>query len=564
MTRAATPLANRQQTGFGLGLRTAHYADFLQAPQPVDWLEVITDNFLVDGGRPLAMLERIRRDTPMAMHGVAMSIGSAAGVDLAYLRRVKALADRIDALWVSDHLCWTGTPTHTLHDLYPLPYTDEAARLVIEHIGQAQDVLQRRLVLENVSSYVQMGESAAAEWEFLAHVAQQADCLLLLDVNNIYVSARNQGFDPLPYLNAMPAHRVQQLHLAGHTDHGDHVVDTHDHPVCDAVWALYRAACQRLGPVATMIERDDRIPPLAELLAELDTVRHHAQAVWTLADPHASVPAGGFAPRPTPKPTLEPTPQPTPLPLAQRQQQWVAAMLSPLDGEGRPQAALPGVTPAQAVYHHAYRARLAEVLADTHALTARYMGDDLFHPLACAYAVAHPPQTASLNAYGDQWAAHLHAHHPQNPELFELARLEFDLRTRFDAADHPALDADAARTDPAGAWLQRPHPLHPTVRLWTAHTNVAALWNALHADDPVPPPHRLPEPLGVVVWRQGLQPRFQTVSTDEADLLALMQQGHSVASACQALADRPALAQPQGLARWMTAWLENGWLRAEN
>ncbi len=203
--------------GFGLGLRTPHYPDFQRQRQPLDWLEVVTDNFLVEGGRPLKMLDFIRRDYPLVMHGVAMSLGSADGLNLAYVQQVKQLAKRIEPLWVSDHLCWSGLGNTVLHDLNPLPYTDEAARRLIAHITQAQDLLQRRLVVENVSSYVSFAHSGATEWEFLSHVAQEADCLLLVDVNNIYVSAFNHGFDPLDYLNALPVHRVQQIHLAGHS-----------------------------------------------------------------------------------------------------------------------------------------------------------------------------------------------------------------------------------------------------------------------------------------------------------------------------------------------------------
>ncbi len=192
-----SPGPHRVSPGFGLGLRTPHYADFLAGRQAVDWLEVITDNVLVDGGKPLVMLDTFRRDYPIALHGVAMSLGSADGVDTAYLRRVKQLADRIDAMWVSDHLCWTGPLGQPLHDLYPLPYTEECARLLVNNIRRAQDALGRRLVLENVSSYVRFSASGVSEWDFLAHLAVEADCELLVDVNNIYVSSVNHGFDPV-------------------------------------------------------------------------------------------------------------------------------------------------------------------------------------------------------------------------------------------------------------------------------------------------------------------------------------------------------------------------------
>ncbi|MDH6590393.1 uncharacterized protein (UPF0276 family) [Variovorax sp. TBS-050B] len=262
--------------GFGLGLRTAHYNDFLAAPQRVDWLEVISDNYMVPGGKPLAMLDAMRERYPLAMHGVSLSIGSVDGPDPAYLERLRALATRVQPMWISDHLCFTGVHGRNTHDLLPLPYTEEALRLVVRHVQQVQEFLGQRVLLENVSSYLSFDASTMPESEFLAQVARQADCLILLDLNNVHVSAVNHGLDALDYLRAMPAERVRQFHLAGHTDHGDHLIDTHDHPVADPVWALYRAALLRFGPVATMIERDDHIPPLAELLAELDIARRIA------------------------------------------------------------------------------------------------------------------------------------------------------------------------------------------------------------------------------------------------------------------------------------------------
>ena len=270
------PLVNnvmRSNPGFGLGLRSAHYSGFLAERQPLDWLEIISENFMVPGGKPLQMLDAIRADYPMVMHGVSLSIGAVAGPDAAYLRRLRALADRVQPLWVSDHLCWTGVHGRQMHDLLPLPYTEEALAVVARNVARVQEALGRRLVLENVSSYIEYQDSVMSEAQFLAELCRRCDCLLLVDLNNIHVSAVNHGFDALDYLDALPRDRVQQFHLAGHSDHGDHLVDTHDHPVAAPVWALYREALRRFGPVATMIERDDHIPPLAELVAELDTAR---------------------------------------------------------------------------------------------------------------------------------------------------------------------------------------------------------------------------------------------------------------------------------------------------
>lgn len=265
--------------GFGLGLRPVHYADFLDRRQAVDWLELISENYMVPGGKPLAMLDAIRADYPVALHGVSLSIGSTDPLDRAYLAQLKALHRRVEPLWVSDHLCWTGVTGRNSHDLLPLPYSEEALKLVVAHVRQVQDLLGERILLENVSSYLAFKDSVMPEWAFVRAVAEEADCLLLLDVNNIYVSSVNHGFDPDEYLRAMPVERVQQIHLAGHYDHGDYIVDTHDHPVGEAVWSLYADACRRFGEVAAMIERDDHIPPLAELLAELDRARAIAAGV---------------------------------------------------------------------------------------------------------------------------------------------------------------------------------------------------------------------------------------------------------------------------------------------
>lgn len=280
MTPSTAISARSASAGFGLGLRPVHYPDFLAAPQPVDWLEIISENYMVPGGKPLQMLDRIRADYPMAMHGVSLSIGSSDGLDTTYLAELKTLADRVQPMWVSDHLCWTGVQGRNTHDLLPLPYTEEALQLVVSHINQVQHTLGRQILLENVSSYLHYRSSDISEWEFLRAVCEQADCLLLLDVNNIYVSSVNHGFDPLRYLSHLPAERVCQIHLAGHSDYGDYIVDTHDHPIVQPVWDLYQEACLRFGPVATMIERDDHIPPLAELLIELDQARAIAQTAF--------------------------------------------------------------------------------------------------------------------------------------------------------------------------------------------------------------------------------------------------------------------------------------------
>jgi len=266
-------------TGFGLGLRPQHYEEIVEAPGKVSWFEALSENYMVPGGKPLHWLERFRRDYPMAMHGVSLSIGSTDPLDHQYLSELKALADRLQPLWISDHLCFTGRGGLNMHDLLPLPYTEEALNHVAERVMRVQDHLGCRLVLENVSSYVTYAASELTEWDFIAALAERADCEVLLDVNNVYVSAFNHEFDARTFLRAMPPKRVRQFHLAGHSHMGSHIIDTHDHPIVPEVWDLYAEAVRLFPGVPTMIERDANIPSYAELLAELEQARAIAERV---------------------------------------------------------------------------------------------------------------------------------------------------------------------------------------------------------------------------------------------------------------------------------------------
>jgi len=277
MSSQTSQTNNRPYLGYGLGLRKDHYETVLKERPDVDWFEITSENYMVDGGKPLDYLTRIREHYPMVMHGVSMSIGSTEPLNFDYLKKLKELIKRVEPAWFSDHLCWTGVDGVNLHDLMPMPYTEEAIQHVADRVSQVQEYLGRQMLLENVSSYVSYCDSQMTEWEFLREVAERADCLILLDINNIYVSAYNHNFDPYTYLTAIPGERVYQFHLAGHTHENNLIIDTHDHPIADPVFELYAAAVAHFGRVSTMIERDDNIPPLAELLKELDQVRHIAE-----------------------------------------------------------------------------------------------------------------------------------------------------------------------------------------------------------------------------------------------------------------------------------------------
>ncbi|KEO88547.1 hypothetical protein EH31_16440 [Erythrobacter longus] len=270
-------------SGFGLGLRRTHYEDFLRGDVPVDFVEVISENYMIEGGRQMRILEEVRERLPVIIHGVSMSIGSARGLDQDYLAKLKILEQRIEPLWVSDHLCWTRNSAHNSHDLLPLPLTQEALQAVCDNIDHAQNVLGRAMVFENPSSYLTFPEDEMSEWEFLTEMTKATACYLLLDVNNIYVSSKNHGFSAEDYLAGLPLDRVRQIHLAGHdpaTPERDIIIDTHDRAIVEPVWELYAKALEMLPHLpAVMIERDDHIPPLPELLTELDRARAISESV---------------------------------------------------------------------------------------------------------------------------------------------------------------------------------------------------------------------------------------------------------------------------------------------
>ena len=275
---------NRPFLGFGLGLRPVHFQHIIEHQPTVDWFEIVSENFMVPGGKPKHYLHQIRQNYPMIMHGVSLSIGSTDPLNENYLKQLKTLANDLEPEWISDHLCWTSVGGHNSHDLLPLPYTEEAIQHVAGRIQQVQDFLGRQILLENVSSYLTYRDSQAmSEWEFYIEVCERADCLQLFDINNVYVSARNHDFDPLTYIDAINPQRVMQFHLAGHTDYGDYVIDTHDHDVPDPVWELYRYALKKFGPVSTMIERDDHIPEFEAMYSELEQAKRHFQNLFPQA-----------------------------------------------------------------------------------------------------------------------------------------------------------------------------------------------------------------------------------------------------------------------------------------
>ena len=273
---------NFQDYGVGIGLRIPHYDHIFSRNPVVDWFEIISENYMVDAGRPLHVLDRILENYRVVQHGVSMYFGSAQPADREHLRRLKALVKRTKTPWLTDHLCWGSVDGTYSHDLLPLPYTWEAVEATAARIREVRDYLEIPLAVENVSSYAEFTDSEMTEWEFLNEVVERADCGILLDVNNIYVSSVNHEFDPMTYVNAVPAERVAQIHIAGHSRYEKYILDTHDHPVIDPVWQLYARAIERCGPTPTLLEWDDRIPPFDEVHREAKKAERYLDAASEL------------------------------------------------------------------------------------------------------------------------------------------------------------------------------------------------------------------------------------------------------------------------------------------
>lgn len=276
-TRVKIGVSRAKYLGVGIGLRPKHYREILEEPSSanlgIDWFEAISENYMVPGGRPLRMLDAVRSQYPIALHGVSLNVGSVDPLDEGYLQRLESLVGRFEPEWVTDHLCWTGVDGRSLHDLLPLPYAESVVRHVGDRISRVQDRLGQRIAIENVSTYLAFEDDEMPEWEFLSAVANRADCGILFDINNVFVSAHNHGFDAEKYVDAIVGERVFQVHLAGPSEAGALLVDTHDSPVREEVWRLYERFVRRVGPVSTLIEWDDAIPPLARVVEEADRAR---------------------------------------------------------------------------------------------------------------------------------------------------------------------------------------------------------------------------------------------------------------------------------------------------
>jgi uncharacterized protein len=524
--------------GQGVGLRTTHFRQFLEGTPPVAWVEAISENFMGVGGRPLAVLEKVRRDRPVVLHGVSLGVGSAAPLELGYLDQLKALIQRIQPALVSDHLCWGRAHGRYVHDLLPMPLTEEALDHVVARVTEVQDRLDRRMLLENVSSYMSFKESELTEWEFLTEVSRRADCGILLDVNNIYVSARNHGFDPRAFLDGVPVDRVQQFHLAGHEDRGTLVLDTHEGHIVDAVWDLYRHAVRRFGAVPTLIEWDEAIPELPVLLDE------SAKAGALMAEelprqaPVPEVPRLERGARPPRPPSLKQTQDTIFL--------WVTGEQEPAQAEALVNGGALEPADRVQVYGEMYWLRMRDMLRLDYPRVLALLGEASFDVLTARYMKRFPSTRPSLNDFGRNLAALLEEQPVEGaPWLRDLARVERARTEAFVAADSTVLEAAALQALGEGFGQAR-LVATPAVRLVHLEHDVLPCFH----EDEARPEKR---PLHVVAWRKGYQAFHVAVPADEAQALERVLQGATLAEVCEAFGEReePARAAFEAIGSWV-------------
>lgn len=554
-----TPTEDFPYLGFGLGLRIPHYAHIFEHQPPVDWFEIISENFMDTGGKARRNLERIRAHYPIVMHGVSLSIGSVDVLNSDYLRQLKQLAHDIEPAWISDHLCWTGVAHKNLHDLLPVPYTEEALRHIVARVQQVQDYLGRPIALENPSTYLEFSSSQIPEAEFMAELARQSGCHLLLDVNNVYVSCFNHRLDPKQYLDALPMDRVAQIHLSGHNHCGTHIIDTHDDHVVDPVWKLYEYVLSRAGrPLNTMVEWDAKIPPWDVLSAELDKAKEIARDVrgdlslppWTPAHPPVNVPKAS-----------------TRTSLADAQRRFQDTILSgSVESVNavdwiRPKPELTA-TDQMAVYIHAYRSRLCEVTAEDFTVLQHYLGEDRFESLLNDFVHQTPSAHFNIARYAAGFPIFLARVLPQEVMAQEIAVLEDAICQLQDAEETEALTQAHLADLTAEALNSAVLNPRSASRLFAFQYPIDAYYTAVQDETSPGMPTQEKTHLLVyrhedVVWRMALEEA-------EFGLLQDLFTGTPVGEAISALKDRTSLAPPAleaAISRWFSRWIRNGVIR---
>lgn len=540
--------------GFGLGLRPEHYPHILEHEPDVDWFEIISENYMETEGRPKYMLEQIREKYPVVMHGVSLSIGTVDPLNSDYLQKLKELIAWVDPLWVSDHLCWTGVAHKQTHDLLPVPYTEEALKHIVERLRMVQDYLERPVLMENPSTYLEFQSSQMTEWDFIRHMAEESGCGLLLDANNVYVSCYNHKWDPKTYLDALPLERVVQIHLAGHQNNGTHIIDTHDDHVTDEVWKLYEYIIGAAGPVSTMVEWDDKIPEFAIVKAELDKARalaDRAQKPNDLPYFSANAPplsAAGNFPSYTPQ-------------LYKMQE----AILSGNDEKTDPQTwvrAKPELSEKDQIniYIRGYRYRLFDIVYDDYPVLRHYLGEERFAELVDAYIEAVPSTYPNLARYTEKFSDFVKKR--CDDFACELAVLETAIAQISDAEETAALAPEhLAGVDPDRLMVQ-PLPLRSALALYEFCYPVNAYYGAvIDGETPSPP---APAACYVAVYRHDYEMWRLDLERQEYDILTELQKGQSPAEALEKIIGSQQSDAAENVSRWFARWMNNHLLAANN
>ena len=568
----------------GVGLRPAHYREIhARAEQGealgVDLYELLSENFLVSGGRPIHHLERALELSPCVPHGVSLSIGSSDPLDRSFLAELRAFARKTRAPWLSDHLCWSGVGGAHMHELFPLPLRSETARYVAARARIVQDTLEARFALENVSSYASLCESTMDEASFVAEVLELADVGLLLDVNNVYVSAHNHGFDPLEYLDRLPLERVVQIHLAGHTAMDGYLLDTHGRPVSGEVWALYERVLERAGMVTTILEWDEALPSYAELVAEAQRARAIRERVAARRGELDQAPGAtsSASRRREPAPELlasdgEPAP-PEALARLQAEVQELCRARGSLEGDAELAARAEAIVgrgprldgPAQLdIYRRQYWLRHEEALAEDHPSLRRVLGDEAFHALMHDFFAWRAPRRRSLRDVAEGLEDFLPAWPGLDPAVATLAAdtlsYELVLVELFDARDVPALDAGALAGCPPEELTEAKLGISPLLRRLSLRHRV---WHGAErpGDEPSERREAGSGPVELVVCRQGFALSTEELSGAQAALLDALAEGATIAEACARVAEGLEPEQLGRLGAELGRWLE-GWTRA--
>ncbi len=538
--------------GYGVGFRPTHFSYIEENLPEIDWFEIISENYMDTGGKPRRLLDWLRERYPVVMHGVSLSIGTVDPLNSDYLKKLKALERDVKPKWISDHLCWTGIAHKNTHDLLPVPYTEEALKHIIERIKQVQDYLGRRIVLENPSTYLEFTCSSMSEWEFIARMVEESGCGLLLDVNNIYVSCYNHRWDPKTYIDAMPLKDVAQIHLAGHTNKGTHIIDTHDDHVLDEVWTLYSYVIRKAGLVSTMIEWDAKIPEFPIVMEELDKARHWAKASQGPTEmPHFKSFRDNIRP-----------PE-TPLPYGEELADMQDAILK---GDGQvmhPDERIvpkPDFAPSQQIqsYINGYRYRLFDCVYDDYPALRYAMGREKFNKTLHRFIEDTPSEHFNIARYVESFPEYIRDN--EKPFLYELCVLETELSRVFDDAETTVLrQNDLVGLDPEKFLEQQLHP-RTALRLLAFSYPVNSYYEAYLSDENPEPPQKSPSFLSVYrhddrMWRLPLEEREYMVLSS---LFAGLPIGEALGAALPEDEVEDVLLSSVG--EWFSRWMNNGLL----